>query len=189
MDKNEFYLGQDRVLILKVPNLESWLVPLLNEFFTHRRNCRSSHKVNGRWENSYLDIDSVPSARIPMRFARTAGIEMLGIRPVLLFEPLSRSRSELPPFWFNIAKPGELTGLHDHAHLSILSAVVYLQADPYSGNLYFQKSDDIEVVPEPGKIVIFPPHVKHGVRINQSSNERISLAFNLFPFPLPNQDL
>ena len=189
MYKEEFYLGNDRVLILKIPDLESWLDPLQSEFCSHRRKCKNSHKINGRWENSYLDIDLVPSARIPMRFARKVGLEILNTRSVLLFEPLPGSGCEMPPFWFNVAKPDELTGLHDHAHLSVLSAVVYLQAESNAGNLYFQKSEDIEVVPEPGEIVIFPPHLKHGVSINKSTKERISLAFNLFPFPLPNQDL
>ncbi|HAU59165.1 MAG TPA: hypothetical protein DCW45_02235, partial [Opitutae bacterium] len=49
--------------------------------------------------------------------------------------------------------------------------------------------EEFELEPAVGRIIIFPPHLKHGVRLNESRNERISLAFNLFPFPLPNSDL
>ena len=37
---------------------------------------------------------------------------------------------------------------------------------------------------EVGKIIIFPSSLLHGVHANHSSTERISFAFNLFPFPL-----
>jgi ectoine hydroxylase-related dioxygenase (phytanoyl-CoA dioxygenase family) len=49
--------------------------------------------------------------------------------------------------------------------------------------------DDLEICPEVGKIVLFDPSIRHGVRENRSGSERISLAFNLFPFPLPVVDL
>ena len=189
MTPEKLYVGYDPVFVMDVPNQESWIGQLGEEISKHRSRFRNSHKINGRWENSYLDIDVVPSAKIPMRFARTAAIEIVGIHSVLLFEPLPGSKESLPPFWFNIAKPGEITGLHDHANLSALSAVVYIQADSNAGNLYFEKDPGIEVIPEPGKIVLFPPHLKHGVQENQSNEERISLAFNLFPFPLPMQNL
>ena len=189
MTPEKLYVGGDPVIVLDVPNQESWIGQLKEEISKHRSRFRNSHKINGRWENSYLDINVVPSAKIPMRFARTAAIEILGIHPVLLFEPLPGSKESLPPFWFNIAKPREITGLHDHANLSALSAVVYIQADSNAGNLYFEKDPGIEVIPEPGKIVLFPPHLKHGVQENRSNEERISLAFNLFPFPLPMQNL
>jgi hypothetical protein len=126
-----------------------------------------------------------------MRFARDLGKEKLGLSSVILFEALSHSLNPYPPFWFNIAKPNEKTGLHDHAHLSKLSAVTYLQAEPDSGNLYFREegSADLSIKPEIGKIIIFPPHLRHGVKQNCSSSDRISFAFNLFPFPLVQDDL
>ena len=189
MTPEKLYVGDDSVFVLDVPDQESWMSQLKEEISKHRSRFRNSHKIKGRWENSYLDIDVVPSAKIPMRFARTVATEILGIKSALLFEPLPGSKESLPPFWFNIAKPGEITGLHDHANLSALSAVVYLQADLNAGNLYFEKDLAIEVPPVPGKIVLFPPYLKHGVRKNRSNEERISLAFNLFPFPLPMQNL
>ena len=96
-----------------------------------------------------------------------------------------------PPCWFNVAGVGERTGLHDHAHMSILSAVTYLQAEEDCGDLYFRKAgfDDLTIKPEVGKIVIFPPSLLHGVHPNRSCTERISFAFNLFPFPLVQSEI
>ena len=90
-----------------------------------------------------------------------------------------------PPFWFNVAGWKRFS-LHDHAHLSILSGVIYLQAGEGCGDLYFRKEgvDDLNIRPDVGKMVLFPPFLRHGVHSNESSKERISFAFNLFPFPL-----
>jgi hypothetical protein len=122
-----------------------------------------------------------------MRFARDIGKQKLDVSSVILFEALANSLNPHPPFWFNIAKPTEQTGLHDHAHLSKLSAVTYLQTEPDSGNLYFREEgeSDLSINPEIGKIIIFPPFLRHGVKQNCSTKDRISLAFNLFSFPFP----
>ena len=75
---------------------------------------------------------------------------------MVLFQAPSGYENPHPPFWFNVAG-GERTGLHDHAHMSILSAVTYLQAEEDCGDLYFRKAgfDDLTIKPEVGKIVIF----------------------------------
>ena len=163
-----------------------WATNLLEEFFKHQGSVDKSHKIAGRWENQYLTIDHAPSARIPMRFARNMGKDGLDISSMILFEAPSGSPNPHPPFWFNVAGKGEKTGLHDHAHGSILSAVTYLQAEENCGHLYFRKEgfEDLTIKPEVGKIIIFPPSLLHGVHANHSSTERISFAFNLFPFPL-----
>ena len=95
-----------------------------------------------------------------------------------------------PPFWFNIAKCNEITGVHDHAQLASFSGVVYLRCNSSSGHLYFPQSggEEFSITPEVGKMVLFPSHARHGVHPNKSDNERISLAFNLYPFPLPSEE-
>ena len=169
-----------------VPESNHWIPELLKEFNLNRHKVQKSHKIGGRWENQYLEIDDVPSVRTPMRFARDLGKEKMSMTSVILFEAPPHSTNPHPPFWFNIAKPQQITGLHDHAHLSKLSAVTYLKAEDDSGDLYFRQEGiaDLRIKPEIGKMVIFPPFLKHGVHCNQSSKDRISFAFNLFPFPL-----
>lgn len=186
-----FHFGGKRIIVAEVPDWGVWVPRLLDEINFNRTSIALSHKIRGRWENSYLDEELVPTIRVPMRFARDQGKEVLDLSSVILFEPLPFSHDQFPPFWFNLAQPGEETGLHDHASLSILSGVVYLVCEEDSGNLFFRMDgeDDLEICPEVGKIVLFDPSIRHGARENRSGSERISLAFNLFPFPLPAVDL
>ena len=187
---NLIHWGNTKIIETKVENYSDVCSRILNEFHLNQSKIEKSHKIGGRWENQYLEIEYVPSARTPMRIARDLGKDKLDITSIALFEPLRGVANPYPPFWFNIASNGEKTGLHDHAHLSILSAVLYLQVDAQSGDLFFQKENfsNLRIRPEVGKLVIFPPHLKHGVEINQSSKERISFAFNLFPFPIPSTE-
>jgi hypothetical protein len=184
-------LGGKKIIEAWVPDRDVWVPRLLDEFDANRKNVERSHKIGGRWENTYLPVDLVPSVREPMRFVRDLSKEKWGVTSLILFEPLSRSHNPHPPFWFNLTRPGERTGLHDHVDLSFLSAVTYLACEESSGNLYFRidGEDDLEISPEVGKVVIFDPALKHGVHENRSDSERISFAFNLFPFPLPTEEI
>ena len=96
-----FSFGGKKIVEAWVPNREKWVPELLEELEANRDALKHSHKIGGRWENSYLPVDLVPCVREPMRFARDLGKEKLGIKSVILFEPLSRSHHPFPPFWFN----------------------------------------------------------------------------------------
>lgn len=182
-----FSVGANRVLVSEVPAWEKWVPRLIKELDSNRHEIKHSHKIRGRWENSYLAENFVPTVREPIRFARDLGKKDLKINSVALFEPLSFSNSPYPPFWFNLSRPGQETGLHDHVSSAVLSAVVYLSSGEDSGNLYFKTDagEEFEVPPRVGRVVVFSPALKHGVRKNNSLSERVSLAFNLYPFPLP----
>lgn len=186
----EYRSGSDRIMTCFIPSYRDWIDSLLTELNKGRDHYKFSHHIGGRWENTYLDITHVPTVRIPMRLARDLVKENWRIPTVVLYESMPNVHLSNPPFWFNIAKKGERTGVHDHAKLASVSGVVYLQCSPNSGNLFFQSKEKIEcsIVPEEGKMVLFPSHVKHGVSVNESSDQRISLAFNLYPFPLPSDD-
>ena len=183
--------GGKKIIQSIVPGWESWVPRLLDEILANRDNMEHSHKIMGRWENSYLPIDRVPTARKPMRYARDLGKDELKISSAILFEPLPFSKKTHPPFWFNLGPPGAQTGVHDHVSLSVLSAVTYLSCEENSGNLFFvsEGEEDLEIRPEVGKLLLFDPSMKHGVRENCSGSERVSFAFNLFPFPLPAEFL
>ena len=89
---------------------------------------------------------------------------------------------------------------HKHGN-SLLSGVCYLKTNKDSGNIVFHKpdgytnlfhsstliqfndyenhnSDDWDITPEEGDILIFPSHLLHSIRSNNSDMERYSLAFN-----------
>ena len=146
MEFEEVRVGTERVITAKVPDSEKWVPTLLNEIDNNQSKFETSHKINNRWENSYLDIDLVPTVRIPMRFARDFGVKILAIRSVILFESVNPVVNPFPPFWFNIAGSEQFTGLHDHSSEAALSAVSYLQADLNSGNLYFAVDNEEDVL-------------------------------------------
>ena len=186
----EHRLGTDRILTCMIPQYQEWVPSILKELKAASNQFEFSHQISGRWENSYLEVDLVPSVRTPMRLARDMAKEKLNKSTLVLYQPLPSIHNSYPPFWFNIAKIGELTGVHDHAQFSSISGVVYLKSNLLSGDLYFKKEaeDDLLIIPEVGKMVLFPSHLKHGVHPNKSDDERISLAFNLYPFPLPSSE-
>lgn len=190
MEKVFSWVG-GKVLEIDVPGYENWLAQLIDQFESNQNQVTKSHKIKGRWENWYLDIEAVPEARNPIRFARDVGREIFKTSSVILFDSFPGLDSPHPPFWFNRAEPGESTGLHDHQHHANLSGVFYLSCELNSGNLYFHKEGevDLEIMPRAGKLVLFEPWMPHGVRENRSHTSRLSLAFNLFPFPLPATNL
>lgn len=190
-DIKKIKFGTEEIVVTKIPDAEKLTGELLKSMNSNRSNFETSHKIMGRWENSYLSIEQVPMVREVMRFARDVGVKVLKLKTVVLFDAKKQKLSRYSSFWFNIAKKGEVTGLHDHASNSELSGVTYLQSDRNSGNLFFKKDGikEIEMEPQVGRLVLFPSSLRHGVRENRSDAERISLAFNLFHFPLMEFDL
>ena len=50
-----------------------------------------------------------------------------------------------------------------------------------SGDIEFRKDDDIHrITPQEGQFLMFPGSLEHRVLENQSSENRISIAINLF---------
>ena len=65
--------GGKNIIEAHVPGWEEWVPRLLGELEASRSRIETSHRIGGRWENSYLPIELVPSVRSPMRFARDLG--------------------------------------------------------------------------------------------------------------------
>ena len=90
--------------------------------------------------------------------------------------------------WFNINYPGSFNLEHTHPH-SILSGVIWIKCPEKSGNLvlldpskhflYGHSPTEYEFVPEEGKILVFPSHISHRVNCNNSTEDRISISFNI----------
>jgi uncharacterized protein (TIGR02466 family) len=105
----------------------------------------------------------------------------------------------LENFWFNINNNGQGNSVHIHDN-SFLSGCFYVQARPGQGKITFYKSfahdyiiasqaqmaeytalsaSAISYEPNTGKLVLFPGHVPHGVGYNPTTDDRISVAFNV----------
>jgi uncharacterized protein (TIGR02466 family) len=104
--------------------------------------------------------------------------------------------------WINIYRRGEYAGPHTHNN-SLISGVLYFQVNEQSGALVFQR-DIHSLVPFPpaldldmdffnvynckswvhkpkaNDICLFPSVVMHAADPNESDEERICLAFNVF---------
>ena len=89
--------------------------------------------------------------------------------------------------WVTKFLPGDTAQVHDHRP-DVISGVYYIKATGNEGNLKlinpltynnFVGDLDFEIIPITGKLVLFPGWLKHQVLQNNSTNERISLAFNL----------
>ena len=180
-----FSFTGEEVVRFRLPECEDLNLSLLATLQKERSNFTHSHRINGRWENTYLPIDKVPAARAVILSARDLAVKAFGIRLWAFFEPLGNFHN--PPFWFNLAEPGEITGVHDHAREAAVSGVYYVATASCCGSLFFRAEDEEDFILEPadGTIVLFPSNLRHGVKENSSESIRISFAFNLFSLPLP----
>ena len=103
--------------------------------------------------------------------------------------------------WFNINGKGHYNTSHHHPETTI-AGVLWLKTPKDCGSFYFesphefaeygfqqmQKQEMIDqylacptyrIFPNEGLMILFPSHMRHAVEINQSDEDRISLAFNI----------
>ena len=104
--------------------------------------------------------------------------------------------------WCNIHNQGHVAQPHHH-HNSVFSGVYYLQSTNNTGAIKFNQSpfkswnnimikleideaneynnDECIVNPKPGTVLFFPSCVSHQTEVNNTTQQRYSLAFNYFP--------
>ena len=162
---------------------------ILQEFQQNKEKYNYTHYINNRWENIYLNPQDIPAVLPLLSFALSTALDIFRdiLKPhqtlVIPHELLGYEKNE---FWFNAASNGESTRIHNHIEHAIVSGIFYLQVPENSANLYFKngKKNELEIKPETGMMVFFPSELDHYVPENQSSETRISLAFNCCIFPL-----
>jgi uncharacterized protein (TIGR02466 family) len=98
-------------------------------------------------------------------------------------------------YWFNINAKYDYNISHSHPG-SYFSAALYLKTPEHSGNIVFQRPDnlketilfnkpnehnfgDYQITPQENLLVIFPSFLHHYVARNNSDETRVSLAFNI----------
>ena len=158
---------------------------ILNELLESEDYITGSHPVKGRWENSYLESYLTPSVSRLLNRACVEAKQAYGDQFIVPSQFLAYPNNE---YWFNMARPGESTGVHNHKDESTVSGVYYLQVPPDSSDLYFRTVDAVEfsVKSVVGRMILFPSHLDHYVPENRSTEPRISLAFNCYSSQLPD---
>ena len=104
--------------------------------------------------------------------------------------------------WFNINKCGDYNVCHNHPS-SDLSGVLWIKSSENCGILKYQSpynyishneiksyTDDFKqetnfysnfsYEPTEGRMLVFPSHLMHSVEPNESSEDRISVSFNVY---------
>ena len=108
------------------------------------------------------------------------------------------SKCQLESSWINIHKPGDMAQEHVH-HNSCFSGVWYLQTNETSGDINWVQEElanfpfsqvprikkvnewnttTFHIQPKNGTLVFFPSTLRHGVDVNESKEDRYSLAMN-----------
>ena len=105
------------------------------------------------------------------------------------FEMTDYSRSS----WILKLNTGHLSHSHNHAPTDI-SGVYYYKTTGNDGHLFFESPNNYFETskcfkkkygqrflqqPEVGKIILFPGWLRHGVFLNSTDNERVSISFNI----------
>ena len=156
---------------------------ILGELFQSKSNWSHSHKIRGRWENTYLNIEEIPSVRPVLNLAsQLAG--KLHDKPLVSIQGAQGMLRD--SFWFNIMRKGEETGWHNHKARAHTSGVCYLQVPEHSGEFMYRNADGklLRLIPRTGTLLLFPSGLNHAVAPGQSEGIRVSVAFNLFTLPL-----
>ncbi|MEX0964263.1 MAG: TIGR02466 family protein [Pseudohongiellaceae bacterium] len=109
--------------------------------------------------------------------------------------------------WVNISPPGASNKLHYHANCHF-SGVYYVSLKaPECGSIYFRDprvasrmftsplikqteftAEEVRMRVEEGRMYVFPGWLEHGVEINESNEDRVSISFNVLAIPQPSSD-
>jgi uncharacterized protein (TIGR02466 family) len=100
--------------------------------------------------------------------------------------------------WVNLGEPGVMHEYHCHPGYDI-AAVYYYRVSEAHGGLCFNNPNqitysggfpegrmspqNIEIIPQPGEILMFPAWMQHGTMINTAETSRVSIAVNFKYIP------
>jgi len=124
-------------------------------------------------------------------------------RILLVAGQIAESQNYLPGVtyrheaWVNISYPGASNKVHIHPNCH-LSGVYYIQLAPECGSIFFRdpRTPSLMLRPpisqetpftatearfkaEEGRMYVFPAWLEHGVEVNRSDQDRVSISFNV----------
>ena len=145
----------------------------------------------GGWQSNFLEESP---ALVPLVIEINNRLEAL--RNTLEFK--DELSLKVDSMWININHPYSYNSLHIHPN-SYISGVYYVKVPENSGSLVLKhptrlqsiftptnvlknynenNSSNWSIIPEVGKLVLFPSWLEHEVTQNMSGEDRISIAFN-----------
>lgn len=139
--------------------------------------------------------------------------EPMNLRILQMCQRIAESQHFLPncvlqhQAWVNISPPGASNKLHYHANCHF-SGVYYVSLKaPECGSIYFRDprvasrmftspvtrqtdftAEEVRMRAEEGRIYIFPGWLEHGVEVNESDQDRVSISFNVLAIPQAPQN-
>lgn len=129
-----------------------------------------THFFNDRYENIYLEVNKIRGLEVIVNSALENAASILNIKK----EKLGFG------FWLNAMGAGDVTTAHTHDDDDeLLSCVYYIKVPEHSGDLIITENNKKTIItPEEGTFVFFSPDTLHEVSKNESSQSRLSIAFN-----------
>ena len=117
------------------------------------------------------------------------------------FPPIKKSVDLIVSAWLNINPPNSFNSMHSHPDCN-LAGVLWIKTPKDCGNIVFQSPFDFQIykevesyteefksqnkyfhkynfIPIEGRIMVFPSHLEHQVKPNESKEDRISVSFNI----------
>ena len=96
-----------------------------------------------------------------------------------VYHSVEQHLGTIDSFWFNVNTHGEGTGWHSHSRYKTV-AVLYISVP--SGDIEFRQGEAYWTeTPKAGDLLVFPGSLEHRVLSNDSTDYRISIAFNVSP--------
>lgn len=141
------------------------IVSKIYEIKNNSKAVKLRSNVNGWQSKQYTSLVEIPWVEEFLTECLTA---------------LNLSEYKLKHLWFNINPKGAYHTWHAHGGTSEVG-VCYVSVPRNSGNIEFEvNKEKYAIKPTAGMLVTFPAGLNHRVLTNESDEDRISMAFNLY---------
>jgi len=178
-----------RLIIGSCPMLKHFSEDLVDYLydFSSKHESVSMSNIGGWQSNSFMYREE---SFKPFRNWMWNTLEPYVSRVMQQIEEYSDNRPNLELYnvWFNINGTDSVNLTHTHPH-SLYSGVLWIKTpedcgnlvliDPSHHNVAGTVPTEYEFQPVEGNIVLFPSHVPHYVKPNNSDEDRISVSFNI----------
>lgn len=175
--------------------LKSYITEEYNRVLGEMRRAHSDteQKKHNNWSSEDLDLRKYPE--LLKLYVQLEGYALTALKE---FNVKHHTRLYPGPTWFNVNKTGTFVAPHQHPNC-VLAGVYYVDVADDAGHLKFMHPDKTlswmfsphlcdsrtkytdplyDVKPENSKFIMFPGNLQHYVEVNDSKQDRISIAFN-----------